>query len=757
MMRRKHELPVRVTVGLLASMAVLGCEEEAETEEEACISDADFFQEKVYGPILAVDCASCHNEQGQAKHTSFILRDNKWGPDYVQQNLEMFSQLARLQFEGTPWILLKPTGGIAHEGGQRFTEGSEQYAAFQEMIARIENPTTCETEEEQDFFADVELLDEVATLRKATLSLAGRLPTLEEEQRVRDGGFEALDGVLDEVMREDEFYVRLKEIYNDYFLTDRYYFNRDAIALLDEDDYPTRYWFDALEGDEAQRMGNLSNRAVAREPLELVAHVVRNDFPYTEILTADYTMVNWYSAKVFGVPFDGPEDYETFRPASIPGIPHAGVLTNTVWLNRFPTTDTNRNRHRSRMLYEFFLATDVQALGSRPVDATAIAGHNPTMNDPNCTICHEIVDPVAAAFQNWDAMGRYRPPEMGWYPDMRPAAFGEAEMPAASGTAALQWLVREVIQDRRFALSAVHIMYEGLSGQAPLQEPDDPQAPDYLAAIKAAKEQRRTFDAIAERFMSEEWNLKTVVKEIVKSSYYRAYNASPDLGEERRAELSQVGTGRLLTPEQLDRKIVATTGYPWRNSDTNYLLSDSWYRIYYGGIDSNTIVARITEPNGVMANVAKRMSNEMACISVPQDFAKDAADRVMFPLVEADYQPEDANGFEVPAAAAAIRGNIQYLVQRLWGEYLDINDPEIGRIFELFIAVWEDGKQGMAVPDEEQRYSTNLPGSCAATTEYNTGEPIPEARQVRTDPNYTVRAWMAVISYMLSDYRFLHE
>ena len=34
---------------------------------------------------------------------------------------------------------------------------------------------------------------------------------------------------------------------------------------------------------------------VAREPLELIAYVVMNDRPYTEVLTADYTMVNAFS------------------------------------------------------------------------------------------------------------------------------------------------------------------------------------------------------------------------------------------------------------------------------------------------------------------------------------------------------------------------------------------------------------------------------------------------------------------------------
>src|SRR5690606_34024202 len=237
--------------GLLASLAVFGCkEQQPTTSDDACVSDLEFFQESVYTPILAQDCANCHNESGEAKDTSFILRTNQWGPNYIEQNLEMFTQLSKLEYEGTPWILLKPTLGIDHVGGMRFSQGDPAYQAFQEMVERIRNPTECEQGDGSEFFAGIELLDEVATLRKATLSLAGRLPTQGEEQRVRDGGFAALDGVLDEVMREDEFLVCLKEIYNDHFLTDRYYPGDLAIGLLDEADFPTRDWFESYPEDQ---------------------------------------------------------------------------------------------------------------------------------------------------------------------------------------------------------------------------------------------------------------------------------------------------------------------------------------------------------------------------------------------------------------------------------------------------------------------------------------------------------------------------
>lgn len=765
-MKRRNNRTLGLTVAALATLALSGCGE-GQQDDSDCVSNEQFFQENVYATTLATKCATCHNDAGEARDTSFILRDSNSGPDYLEQNLKVFEQMSRLRYDGVPWILAKPTASVEHFGGEQFATDSDEYNAFVEMVERIENPVACEdVDVTEEFFDGVELLDEVETLRKASLALVGRLPTIEQEQRVRDGGFEALDVVLDEMMTDPVFIDRIIEIYNDYFLTDRYYPDTQALDLLagltDEDGnaiYPDIYWFEeqGLSEEEIQLAESFANRGIARESLQLVAHVVRNDLPYTEILTADYTMVNPFSAQSYGVNASFTTgEYDEFQPAKIPGIPHAGVLTNSVFMNRFPTTDTNRNRHRARKLYEFFLATDVLRLGERPIDATGSDILNPTLNNQDCAVCHAVIDPMSGALQNWDVAGRYSPRDEGWYPEMRQPGFGDVVMPPSENSRATQWLAEQIVADPRFAIAPVHIMFKGLSGQTPLREPSDATHPDYLAQIRAFDVQAKVFQGIADQFVEDNYNLKTVVKEIVKTPYYRAANAT-DLTPEREADLADLGTGRLLTPEQLHRKIETMTGQPWRNGDTDYLLTDNEYLIFYGGIDSNDVIERITEPNGIMANVAARMGNEMACWSVAADFAKAPSERKMFPLVELTFQPEDENGFEINGSASAIRANIHHLHQRLLGEYVDINDPEINRTYELFLEVWKDGKRNVGLPEEEGGYPTGLPGACQATTDFWTGMPLPEQRQITTDEDYTVRAWMAVVSYLLSDYRFLHE
>ena len=54
-----------------------------------------------------------------------------------------------------------------------------------------------------------------------------------------------------------------------------------------------------------------------------------------------------------------------------------------------------------------------------------------------------------------------------------------------------------------------------------------------------------------------------------------------------------------------------------------------------------------------------------------------------------------------------------------------------------------------------------LPGSCDRTRSLTTGEKLLEEgageKRLVEDPAYVIRAWMAVVAYLLADYRFLYQ
>ena len=745
--------------GTGTSLGLSGC---GTVDDGQCVSNSEFFREEVWIPTLGVKCVGCHTSSGAAKHTKFLLQPDQV-PGYLDANLKTLQDLSRYEVDGQKLLLIKPTQrGVTHGGGEQLTVDSAEYKALAELLDRFENPPDCtDSINVGNHFAGIEQLDEVGTLRKATLALAGRLPTTEEVEQVRGFGIDAIDPVLDEIMKEDAFFERLTEIFNDTLLTDRYINNTDAVGLLNAEVFPS-YWFNG-EPDDAKRnqLAYYTNVGLAREALNLITYVVKNDKPYTEILTADYQVFTPYSAKSYGVDvkFQDPTDPWEIAPGKLKGVPHAGILTTSMFLNRFPTTATNRNRARARVVYKFFLDTDILKLGARPLDPTAIKTVNPTLNNPNCTVCHELVDPVAATFQNYQVRNDYSPLEttelVTWFPDMRLPGFGDKQLPEGQEKQSEQWLAQQVVADDRFAQSAVRIVWKGLTGQDLLTEPFDASQPDYVAALAAYQVQDRVAKSIAAKLRSNNYNLKLVFKEIIKTDYFRAKNVKGELDDERKQELAGLGTAQYMTPEQLDRKIEAVTGYPWRpaRDQPDLLINGNEYRIFYGGIDSNSITQRITDPNGIMANISARLANEMSCIATARDFSQDPSDRLLFPYVEPSFVPEDENQFSVPAVTDAIRANIQHLYDHVLGESYDLDDPEITAAYNLFVTIWKDGKNGVVAGT----YPGELPGPCRSNQDYWTGADLPEERRVSNDPDYTVRAWMGVLTYMLSDYKFLHE
>lgn len=752
-------------------VALGGCQEAIDDSggEDGCLTARQQFAEKVWAPLMSSTCIACHNSQGAAKDTKLVLQNTSW-PGYLDANFETVKSVAAYQYEGTSLLLMKPTGRISHGGGQVVALGSPEYAALEELVARLGKPETCADDGKADaaFYTGVKQLDPPATYRRATVALAGRVPTVDEEAWLEVNGEQGLSALIDGLLEEDAFYDRLKETYNDRLLTDKYLPGDDSVNLLSGEDYPNRKWWDDEDykvSDAARAAGNkLGGRAVAREPLEIIAHVVREGRPFSEILTADYTMVNPLSARSYGVyegvGFESDADPDEWREAKIKGVPHAGVLTSPMMLNRFPTTDTNRNRHRSRTLFDIFLATDVLALAERPIDPTSIQDHNPTMFNSNCTVCHAMIDPVAGAFASWNAQGRYAPPEEGWYADMRPPGFGKDAIPTEDQPRALQWLAKKVVEDPRFATAAVRMAWWMLTGQEPLREP---AADDQTIADEAERQARRTawlvqsaeMDAVRQQLVDGGLDFKVAVKALVLSGAFRAGEASEDVLAERSYELGAIGGGHLLVPEQLARKIMATTGLPWREkpAEGDLLLSKERYRLLYGGIDSDQVIERIDSPNGLIAAIGVRMANEMACLATARDFSLPPSMRRLFPYAETAFEPEDENGFGVPAAEEAIKRNIRHLHAHLLGEVLADDDPELQTTYELWEGVWRDGRAAVLKGDQPEK----LAGPCQSTSDWWTGAKLPEARIVDRDPRYTVRAWMAVVSYLLSDYRFLFE
>ena len=643
------------------------------------------------------------------------------------------------------------------------------------------------------------------TLRNATVQLAGRLPTDAEITQVVNDGEAGFTTVIASVMNEDEFYVRLTEIFNDVFLTDKYLrvnqFN-GALNLLDRNDYPNKNWYDAaypnldrdivenipqdIIDDDNRGCANIfANDAVAREGLELINYIVRNNRPITELVTADYTMVNWYSQKVYDAVLTNPEaqftelsdeeapceayysgysdatvryDPYDFKPAKITGIPHAGIMTSAMFLNRFPTTDTNRNRHRSYVVYDKFLNTDILDIeGSRPEDSIDITSANPTLDNPACKTCHTVMDPVASTFQHWDSRGRRilsTSDSSSWSSNgIKPAGLaGEVLPDDINFENMLQWLGEKIVNDPRYMRAITRHLFKGIIGQDLLPAPGDNADPDLKTAYNA---QRGIISNIGQAMAADNWNVKTAITGLLLSPYYRANTVDT----KKVAAADHIGSSRLLSPEMLQRKLKATLGFDWYELQAN----DQDNRIMFGGIDSDSVIDRIHEPSGLMVAMQERMAVEMACRATAFDFTKtrtpDINERRLFKFVSPDVQPFDADGFEIPSNVNAIKKNIQYLHNALLGENLELSSPEIDATYQLFLSTWQLGNTMLANADDyEPEPTIYLEWTCRALWDReNNDQGLEDDARIYRDENYVIRSWMSVMTYLLSDYRYIYE
>jgi hypothetical protein len=728
-------------------------------------------------------CLMCHRDGGEADASGFHLTDEPLGSAdaraaAARTNAEMLRSFATAATPGdlAP-LLVKATGGDNHGGGAIIATNSAAYRVLEAFVESLHAapgnasfPTrltdSLGSDLNEEFLRGVSMISHQGLLRRATLSLAGRLPTAEERGMVDRDQLAGVGLALDRVMQEDAFYLRLREAFNDLFLTLGIDGNADATVLSYEHFEKTRLWYQHHDlthiADDKERLqagyklANDYRAALLDEPMRLIEYIVRHDRPFSEIVTADYIMVSPYTARGYGVfdelkdQFDNLDDPFGYVPVKLKALvgrnrsedqdsatgfyPHAGVLSTFQYLSRYPTTETNRNRLRARMYYQHFLGVDVLEMADRVSDAAAVtaAYEIPTMQAAECVVCHRTLDPVAGLFQDYfrfDAnFAIYGKRKEGWFGDMFSAGFEEEALPESQRWRALQWLGERTVEDPRFAVAMTEHALAMLTGRRPLLPPSDLDDPHYAARYRAYRFQRGQLEATAARFASQGFNFKSLLKDLVASDLYRA--EAVDLAElppDRLAELDDVGVVRLLSPEQLERKIEAIFGTRWGK------LSEQT-AILYGGIDSKEVTERASDPSGAMGSLQRTMANDVSCRHVALDFSRQPERRRLFPSIEPSVLPGSS-----PEADAEIREAIVFLHQHVLGRDDAADSAEVDRTFALFSSI-------VQAAHEQPHIDPRETWACRQGLE----------REV-DDPHYTVRAWRGVVTYLLRRREFLYE
>jgi len=686
----------------------------------------DFYNANISAQVIQTKCIICHVAGGVAGATRLLYQKSDIA-DYQTLNLQTIRDFINTVSDGASLVLSKPlgenqTGGQTHGGGEQLQVDSQEYADLKTLVQMIQNEggSGGTGGNGTDFFEGVGMMDAQATLRKAAILLAGRLPTAEEMDAVASGDDAALRATLKGLMTGPAFHQFLIEGANDRLLTDK--FLNDSVIDAFDPYYPafSNAVYDIGLGiqnrtrteDELYQFIAPFNYGVARSPVELIAHVVEKDLPYSEVLTADYVMVNpaLNDGFVAGASFSDPADQTKFEVGHTQGYmridenmdytcldmfgctfsgglpttyPHAGVLNTPAFLDRYPSTATNRNRARARWTYYFFLNVDIEALASRPIDSDSLMDtNNPTLNNPNCAVCHQVHDPVAGTYQNYGDRGFFRDQPGGldslpesykyprdgdttpylpgdtWYADMRTPGFEGKTAPDPENS--LQWLAQQIVADSRFPVGTVHFWWPAIFGAESLEAPEDDSDLTFPQQQAAFKAQSDFMNALAAKFSSGGMKLKDLIVDMIDSDWFRA-NSADNVSAERLQELSfaKAGVEQLLTPESLNRKLAATTGYAWGyqgdnpGEGVNFLTQT--YRLFYGGIDSNGIIKRARDMTPMMTRVIATMAAESACPIVVTEFNEPDAQRLLFKGMSRSDTPvlEATQTDSVTAASAA--------------------------------------------------------------------------------------------------------
>jgi len=160
--------------------------------------------------------------------------------------------------------------------------------------------------------------------------------------------------------------------------------------------------------------------AMRREAGLLFETILRERLPAVRLLDADFTFVNRRLAEHYGLPGDFDE---TFRRVSLKDSHRGGVITlaGVLAVTSVPTRTSPVKR--GKWIMETILGTppadpppgvpllpdDTEA----NVTGTLRERTERHRQDPNCAVCHQVMDPLGFALEHFDAVGRRRDQEGG--------------------------------------------------------------------------------------------------------------------------------------------------------------------------------------------------------------------------------------------------------------------------------------------------------------------------------------------------------
>ncbi|MFO0811094.1 MAG: DUF1592 domain-containing protein [Gemmataceae bacterium] len=155
--------------------------------------------------------------------------------------------------------------------------------------------------------------------------------------------------------------------------------------------------------------------AMFQETALFFAAIVQEDRNILDFLDADFTFLNERLAKHYGIA--GVKGDE-FRRVSLKGTPRAGILTQasvlTVTSNVTRTSPVKRGKYIMENLLNAALPPPPPDAGELSEEKNAVESASLRQRmevhrtKAECAVCHQRMDPIGFAFENFDAIGAWR-------------------------------------------------------------------------------------------------------------------------------------------------------------------------------------------------------------------------------------------------------------------------------------------------------------------------------------------------------------
>lgn len=616
--------------------------------------DNPFFSGQVMGLVLQPVCGSCHVEGGAAASAAFRVTAG----DPIETMKSVALQITKTAPEESR-VLQKPLGLVPHSGGIQLVAGSEQHTVLQQWVNLVSTDQHCDVQPE----APLVPMAASDLLVRASMDLRGKRPALAEIDAA-EADANAYSEFVHQYLHTPEFIERVKDVYD------------DALLLRRED-------FSDESRDETS--------ALYGEALELIAYIVANNRPFTELGTADYTVANdLLQRDPERMPFSmEPVAGPGWQPTHYTdGRPHAGLLSTSAFYEVWDTNDTNKNRGRANrwsILFHCYNFLDTPVDVTRDVDnGDGDAVLNAVTSRPDCKACHDRLDPLASfLFPLDDADGL----EDGGAPNMdffsgNPERWRSANRrpPGVYGLPGMDVrdLGRLMTSHPRFAECQTKRAFRML----------------FLRDPKTSTELNTAAD-IASRWPTEDgYNFRLLVKRWMMSDAYRGMpqDNNPDWV-------------RRTSPERMESLFADLTGFTWtreadddqddtdpesdppRTAPVSLLTSEErGFKIILGGINGVSVSGRSTSLNASVVNVQRKLASLSADHVVLTDLTLPDGQRALL---------NGVNGGEDPAVdEVALRGHIVQLMRRLYGRRVAPDSPQVTLWFQLYRSLYEDSTQG---------------------------------------------------------------